>query len=161
VPGLCVPLLRGPFLSFNKLVIDHKLRTCIDKSTDYDLLNPPNINPNIQKPSPTFRPKEYKALKNLKKSVIADVQSIFPKTRQMLDQATLTNEVLPIAAICTRIESLVFITKLNTMDSNYKSSYADLFPADIPHVSELPEDVFMTIKLCDTQKLMVPVTLVH
>jgi hypothetical protein len=43
-PGLCIPLLLGgPFLSFNRLVMDHELRTCIDKSTGFDLLNPPPI----------------------------------------------------------------------------------------------------------------------
>jgi hypothetical protein len=40
-PRLCVPLLlRGLFLSFNRLVINHKLCTCIDKSSGYDLFNP-------------------------------------------------------------------------------------------------------------------------
>ena len=43
-PNLCVPvILGGPFLSFNQFVIDHDLRTCIDKKTGYDLLNPPTI----------------------------------------------------------------------------------------------------------------------
>ncbi|KIO00253.1 hypothetical protein M404DRAFT_153059, partial [Pisolithus tinctorius Marx 270] len=40
-PGLCTLLLLGlPFLSHNKLVIDHALCTCISKDTGYDLMNP-------------------------------------------------------------------------------------------------------------------------
>ena len=38
---LCTPLLLGgPFLYFNCIVIDHELRTCVNKDTGYDLLNP-------------------------------------------------------------------------------------------------------------------------
>ena len=40
-PHLCTPLLLGgPFLSINRIVIDHELRTCINKDSGYDLLNP-------------------------------------------------------------------------------------------------------------------------
>jgi hypothetical protein len=42
-PKLCVPLLLGgPFLSSNSIVIDHEARTCIDKKSGYNLLNPPS-----------------------------------------------------------------------------------------------------------------------
>jgi hypothetical protein len=42
-PKLCVPLLLGgPFLSSNSIVIDHEDRTCIDKKSGYNLLNPPH-----------------------------------------------------------------------------------------------------------------------
>lgn len=41
-PDLVVPLLLGGlFLSHNCLLIDHKLRTCIDKNCNYDLFNLP------------------------------------------------------------------------------------------------------------------------
>ena len=40
-PRLCTPLLLGgPFLSINRIVIDHELRTCTNKDSGYDLLNP-------------------------------------------------------------------------------------------------------------------------
>jgi hypothetical protein len=43
-PGLCVPLLLGlPFLSANNIVADFAACTAIDKTCDYDLLNPPVI----------------------------------------------------------------------------------------------------------------------
>ncbi|KAF8905120.1 hypothetical protein CPB84DRAFT_1845198 [Gymnopilus junonius] len=45
-PGLCMPIILGlPFLLHNKLVIDPDSCTCIDKTTGYDLLNPPVIVP--------------------------------------------------------------------------------------------------------------------
>jgi hypothetical protein len=44
MPGLSVSLLLGgPFLEHNKMVIDLELRTCVDKTLNYDLLNPPTI----------------------------------------------------------------------------------------------------------------------
>jgi len=56
-PNLSIPLLLGgPFLSFNSLVIDHQLHTCIDKTSGYDLLNPQPIARKITKPKPRFGP---------------------------------------------------------------------------------------------------------
>ncbi|KIO11021.1 hypothetical protein M404DRAFT_966898, partial [Pisolithus tinctorius Marx 270] len=47
-PGLCTPLLLGlPFLSHNQLVVDHALRTCINKDTGYDLMNSPAPVPEV------------------------------------------------------------------------------------------------------------------
>ncbi|KIK43352.1 hypothetical protein CY34DRAFT_40541, partial [Suillus luteus UH-Slu-Lm8-n1] len=41
-PKLCTPLLLGgPFLEHNRIIIDHELRTCIVKDTNYDLLRSP------------------------------------------------------------------------------------------------------------------------
>jgi hypothetical protein len=40
-PGLCAPVILGlPFLSHNNIVIDHAARTAIDKTVNFDLLNP-------------------------------------------------------------------------------------------------------------------------
>ena len=56
-PNLCVPLLLGnPFLATNGIVIDHKLRTCLDKKSSYDLINPPAIKCTMIKLHPTFGP---------------------------------------------------------------------------------------------------------
>jgi hypothetical protein len=78
-PNLCVPILLGnPFLAMNGIVIDHELRTCINKKSGYDLLNLPSINRNIIKAAPSFGPE----LKKLQKSVIADLGTLLPKTRE-------------------------------------------------------------------------------
>jgi len=40
-PSLCAPVILGlPFLAHNNIVIDHALRTAIDKVSGFDLLNP-------------------------------------------------------------------------------------------------------------------------
>jgi hypothetical protein len=72
-----------------------------------------------------------------------------------LDHEAVVGNIHPVAAVCSHIENLVMVEKLNNMDLAYKLTYADLFPADIPNVLELPEDVLMTIKLHNTQKPMV------
>jgi hypothetical protein len=83
-PNLCVPLLLGgPFLSSNSIVIDHKTRTCIDKRSGYDLLNPPNIKRIVVKPTPRFSPE----LKKLQKSVVVDLKNLFPGTHNVLDNS--------------------------------------------------------------------------
>jgi hypothetical protein len=75
VPGLCVPLLLGgPFLSFNRLVMDHEDCTCINKSSGYDIFNPPKFVHKVLQPPPVFSPEKHQALKNFKKSVVADLQ---------------------------------------------------------------------------------------
>lgn len=122
----------------------------MDKTSGYDLLNPPVIKHNVIKSPLPFGP-EYKALKATKKMVT----SLFPTTRSHLDACATSVNVHPLATIHSRIEHLIACERLELLDAKYKSSYSDLFPADIPHVSELPQDVLMTIKLCNTQKPIV------
>lgn len=116
---------------------------------------PPKIIQKILKPPPVFSPEKHKTLKNLKKSIIANLQAVFPATHASLDHQAVVSDLHPITTVHSCIENLIMIEKLNKMDLEYKSTYADLFPVDIPHVSELPQDVLMTIKLCNTQKPMV------
>jgi len=66
-----------------------------------------------------------------------------------------TQDIRPIAAVRTQIEGLVERERLLKLNAKYKNKFSDMFPSDIPHVSELPQDILMTIKLHDTQKLMV------
>jgi len=146
-PGLCVPLLlSGPFLS-NRLVMDHELHTCIDKSTNFDILNPPEIKGTIIKPAPIFGPEEHKALQANKKTVVDNIKNLFPQMRTSLEQHTMSVSVHPVTAVCTHIENFLTKEKLRLLDAEFKNSYTDLFPTDILHVSELPTDVLMTIKL--------------
>ena len=45
-PNLCMPVILGlPFLIHNTIVTDHAARSCIDKHSNYDLLNPEPIAP--------------------------------------------------------------------------------------------------------------------
>jgi len=67
--NLCAPLILGNiFLSYNHFVIDHELCTCVDKTTGYDLLNPPNTSHTIIKPRAIFGPELRKKQKAASKA---------------------------------------------------------------------------------------------
>ena len=52
-PDLCMPIIFGlPFLSYNNIVTDHALRSCIDKRSGYNLINPETVTPPKQKLQP-------------------------------------------------------------------------------------------------------------
>ena len=131
--------------------MDHELRTCINKSTGSDLLNLPAIVKKTIKLPPVFGPEDHKALTKLKKSVIDDISNLFPTTCSHLNDTSSSGYILPLAAVHTCIESLISAQKLKKMDTEFKDSYADLFPSDIPHVSKLLVDVEMSIKLHNLQ----------
>ncbi|KAJ6588373.1 hypothetical protein B0H19DRAFT_1057569 [Mycena capillaripes] len=60
-PGLCVDVILGlPWLERNHIVIDHHLRTVVDKQTNYNLLDP--------KPLPPPKPPLIKLRDKLKKT---------------------------------------------------------------------------------------------
>ena len=66
-PGLCMPIILGlPFLIHNTIITDHASCTCIDKCSQYDLLNPLLVSP-PPPPKPHLKEqlKETKADKNL------------------------------------------------------------------------------------------------
>ena len=54
-PGLCAPIILGlPFLQHSSIVTDHANCSCIDKKTNYDLVNPPPcLPPSPPQASPT------------------------------------------------------------------------------------------------------------
>jgi hypothetical protein len=65
-PNLCMPVIfRLLFLEHNNIVIDHSLCSCIDKKTDYDLINPKFVLPPLLK---LFPPTKRKLLAKQKKN---------------------------------------------------------------------------------------------
>ncbi|THG94742.1 hypothetical protein EW026_g6787 [Hermanssonia centrifuga] len=54
-----------------------------------------------------------------------------------------------IAAVKEKIEELAFLETLTNEDRRMKSAFADCFPSDIPHLDELPTNVYHQIKLKD------------
>ena len=152
VPNLCVPILLGnPFLAMNGIVIDRESRTCIDKKTGQDLLNPPAIMRTVIKPSPVYGPD----LKKLQNAVVAEIQDLFPNTHRNLDENTDKLRQCLIAVIRTRMEHLVSEEVLHWKDEQFKICFCELFPLDVPNVCNLPDDVLMNIKLKDVIKPMV------
>jgi hypothetical protein len=92
---MCSSLLGNPFLATNGIVIDHELCTCIDKKSGYDLLNPPALKRTTVKPRPCFGPE----LKKVQKSVIADINILFPKTCEQLNETAKDLNPCPVASI--------------------------------------------------------------
>jgi hypothetical protein len=142
-PNLCAPLILGNiFLAYNHFVINHELRTCIDKVTRYDLLNLPKIMCTVIKPRPRFGPDLKK-----QKAIISDIKSIFPQTLLSLNENAQDHVPCPIAAIRNCVEALVTKEQLRLKDVEFKDHYLDLFPLDVPDVAELLDDILMNVKL--------------
>jgi hypothetical protein len=73
--GLCAPIILGlPWLIHNLIVMDHATRTCIDKTTSYNLLNPAPVFP----PAPPKRKLcgQIKITKADKKLVLAELMMV-------------------------------------------------------------------------------------
>jgi len=52
-----------------------------------------------------------------------------------------------IASICTRIEQLAGQKILLTLNAMYIAKYSDCFPSNIPHLRDLPKDVYHHIEI--------------
>ncbi|EIW74681.1 hypothetical protein CONPUDRAFT_77953 [Coniophora puteana RWD-64-598 SS2] len=89
VDDLAIPLLLGgPFLSHNRLIIDHELRTCIAKDSTYDILSPPSLNHGtVPKCTPPV-PVDYSPIKS---SVVSQLKSETAKIRSRLEEHVVTD----------------------------------------------------------------------
>lgn len=93
-PGLCYPLiLGGPFLVRNKIVVDHKAHTCIDKDTKYNVLRDTPLSPPPTRKSPRrFTPKSAKinqirVMMNAKSRCLQDLQDSTVHQRESLNSS--------------------------------------------------------------------------
>jgi hypothetical protein len=146
-PDLCMPVIFGlPFLSHNNIVTDHALRSCIDKKTGYNLINPEIVTP----PKKKLQPKEKrKQIRQFKKSMIEEL-TVLCKSRRPIVDSTLEKpiEFNVVSAIKERIETLAFQESLEKEGSKLKKEFRDLFEP-IPHVDNLPTDCLAEIHLKD------------
>jgi hypothetical protein len=148
--GLCAPVILGlPFLERNNIVIDHRLRTATQNDTGFDLLNP--IRPIPQPPLLSPRQKRERIL-YFRRSLINQLKHVLSQRQQRLsshNDATFSLHVL--AAIRTRIESLTAQTKLKELGKSLIEEFKPVF-SPIPHIDNLPTDVYCRIKLKDATK---------
>ena len=99
-PGLCMPIILGlPFLIHNTIIMDHASCTCIDKCSQYDLLNPLPVSP---LPPPKHRLKEQlKEMKADKKLMLVELMLV---TNNRLKNHKLRPEIVDkmdvVGAIC-------------------------------------------------------------
>ena len=148
--NLCTPILLGaPFLSHNKIIIDHELRNCVVKEINYDLLHP--------KPLPSPKPSNADLLDiyTAKKAVVQELNNILPELKDIVDESCEPiHEANIVAAIHQRIVALATLEDLLQRDGIAKTEFADRFPDDIPHNDLLPNDVLFRIKLKDADKII-------
>jgi hypothetical protein len=150
-PGLCMPVILGlPFLIHNDIVTDHKARSCIDKKTGYNLLNPAPILP---PPPPRMRAKDQiRFTKAAKKVALDELKSVCQK--RIDDKRLVFEEVKDIdvvAAIKDAIENIALKERLKDITVEIKTEFRQLFE-EIPHVKDLPTDYMARIKLRDAER---------
>jgi hypothetical protein len=144
-PGLSVSvLLGGPFLKHNKIVIDLELRTCVEKTSGYDLLNPPQI------PRPSPPPKSKRALRSEahqirtdRNTLVHELKWVLPCQREFIDMWSQPVKDPDVTSdLRNRIAYLASLEKLDRLDAKMKKKFEDRF-TEIPHTT----DVYHHIKL--------------
>ncbi|KAJ6531857.1 hypothetical protein B0H19DRAFT_1081799 [Mycena capillaripes] len=137
-PDLCIDILLGlPWLERNHIVIDHHVRTVVDKRCNYNLLDPA--------PSPPPPPPHLKLREKLKqtntnyKPLAAELKAVCAAhLKRMTSERAFepVKEVDIVAAISDRIEALAELAHYQTLGDNLKSCYRPIFEP-IPHVDDL------------------------
>lgn len=150
-PGLCLPIILGlPWLEWNHIITDHAARTCIDKKTSYDLMNPPIILP-PPPPKPRLR-EQIKTTKADKKLVLAELMMV---CHDRLKNAKLKPEEVKdfdvAGAVRERIEILAVQEQLDLREKKLKTEYKEIFEP-IPHADELRRDVVAEIHIKNAEK---------
>lgn len=145
----CSQIILGqPFLSSNRIIIDHEHRTCIAKETLFDLLRPIESPSPAPKPAPKKRPSHprgtIKDIRNARALISAMTFNIpVPKATLPVQSPLVSGPPRPeclLAAVRERIERVAETEQLNLLDSKLKSKFSSCFPDDIPHVRSLPDD---------------------
>lgn len=87
-------------------------------------------------------------------NLIRDIQMNVPMTEPVI----ILPDPPPVnvaALVCESIEELVFAKTLHHEDAGFKAEFTDCFPSDIPHLNDLPTDVFHEINLKDANMTIV------
>ena len=126
----------------NHIVIDHKLCTCVNKDTGYDLLNPP---------SPPKHTRQW----DWKKEAIKELKYQLPVFKEECDaRCEPVRGIDIVAAVQCRIEQLVAIKDLQCQDAAMKKEFEDCFPSDILPIEHLPDDVVFRVQPKDANKII-------
>ncbi|PSR71874.1 hypothetical protein PHLCEN_2v12251, partial [Hermanssonia centrifuga] len=167
VPELCAPVILGlPFYTINKLLIDPTNRTvlCADGR---DLLRPLEPRTHDLRSARQKRLDNRQALRDTaqmeqeqtvledmmretqRKDVIRELNLRFGISRDSPPAANLPLEEDIVASIQGRIEQLALMDVLAKENQQMRTKFADCFPDDIPHLNELPTDVYHHFRLKD------------
>jgi len=150
-PGLCAPVILGlPFLQHNSIVTDHADCSCIDKKTNYDLLNPPPCLP----PSPP-KPRLHEQIKITKLDKEVALAELMIVCHDCLRSGKGVPEMIEpfnvAGAIRDHIEILTNKDALLKCKKKIKSEFKGIFEP-IPHIDELPTNIVAEIRLKEAEK---------
>ena len=155
-PKLSYPvILGGPFLKSNKIVIDHETGSVVTKGTGYQLLP-------LQRPAEARRqvPLDAKAQRKIterqRSTVVEELKLKTKKRKSDADkQATRDTAHEHFAkTLNDRISILAVWDELTKYEQEIRKEFEDRFPADIPHVTRLPDDVYHRFRLKDPEKVV-------
>ena len=150
-PRRCMPIILGlPWLIHNAIVTDHASRTCIDKNTQYDLLNPKPIFP-PPPPKPKLK-EQIKDTKADKKLVLAELMMVCNDRLKKLNLKPEEVQAFDVAgAVRECIKMLAIQESLLKRENKLKAEFKPVFEP-IPHVDKLLQDVVAEIHLKDAEK---------
>jgi len=150
-PGLCAPVILGlPFLQHNSIVTDHANCSCIDKKTNYNLLNPPPCLP-PSPPKPCLH-EQIKITKLNKKVALAELMLVcHDRLRSGKGVPEMIEPFNVAGAIQDHIEILANKDALLKHEKKIKSEFKGIFEP-IPHIDELPTNIVAEIHLKEAEK---------
>ena len=147
-PGLCMPIILGlPWLEHNEIVCDHAARSCVVKSSNYNLLHPPKIVRKIPPPSASELRKERLKNRELKVDALQElVQTVKNKWAPRRAMAETITEADIGASIRTRIATLGIIQDMDRRDKKLRKEFDPIF-GPLPHIREIPTSFSARIRL--------------
>ncbi len=167
VQDLCSPVILGlPFYLVNKLLIDPANRTLLCRN-GRDLLRPLDRLKQDVRTERQRRLDKRKAvhdenvmaqenivLENMMretqhKDVVRELNLRFGISRSPPAPAPIELEDNMVATIQQRIDVLAMLDILAKENDQMRTRFADIFPDDIPHINELPTDVYHRFRLKD------------
>jgi hypothetical protein len=131
-------------------VIDHVACTAINKLSGFDLLNPKPLAP---PPQPKKKLEEFfRDLQLDCKLMLAKLNMVCAERKcKLKNMFEKPKPVDVVAAIRVRIEALTAQEQLNRLSDAVKEKHKDIFEP-IPHLDELPLDIYCHIQLKDASK---------
>ncbi|KAH0580206.1 hypothetical protein H2248_001727 [Termitomyces sp. 'cryptogamus'] len=151
--SLPVPLLLGiPFLSSKQIVLDVHARTAIDKRTGFNIMAPPP--PRSEPIQNTKPPKKKRKSHEGKASNPSSENTTEQGSTPELEGREAPDPKTILAMVLERIKGLAFQEKLQKKDAELKEQYADRFPARLPDIQAVPNNIHHRIWLKDPHKVV-------
>ena len=152
--GLTQPvILGGPFLESNKIVIDHELGKVTAKDSQFQLI-PEGQDAIADTPRVMLRMGGCQDMRRV--ALFKELEEHTRVRRSRADEGMTVGTMHKHFArtLQNRIEILAVWDDLVRHKREIREEYRDRFPADIPHVMWLPDDVYHWFRLKDPEKVI-------